>query len=177
MNNNVDSSYKKHANHEVISISTDEELPSDPEKESMLDIDIDKRPPPISCDQTESKVTPPSASTPSLNDFHETNTLSFKSFKGEFVMQHSWFIALLITSTGIFFSFLSSIFFSLTAVIVKYLNDIHPGEMVRWEQRLLHANSLYVFIRDGLVIESFRVINDKIDHTQRFIFRNTTVSN
>ncbi|RWS04383.1 solute carrier family 35 member G1-like protein [Dinothrombium tinctorium] len=30
---------------------------------------------------------------------------------------------------GFFFAFLSSIFFSLTTVIVKYLSDIHPGQM------------------------------------------------
>ena len=55
-----------------------------------------------------------SASTPSLHDFKtgiKMKVSNMSSFK------------------GIFLSFLSSIFFSLTAVIVKYLSDVHPGEM------------------------------------------------
>lgn len=61
-------------------------------------------------------ITRPSlGSSPSLNTLGDESLeiikLTFMSFK------------------GIILSFLSSIFFSLTAVIVKYLHEIHPGEM------------------------------------------------
>ncbi|KAI1291703.1 Solute carrier family 35 member G1 [Halotydeus destructor] len=77
----------------------------DPESESILAGNED--------DMPKIKVTCPSgtSSPSSMDDSMDTARLTLKSFK------------------GLFLAFLSSIFFSLTAVIVKYLSDIHPGEM------------------------------------------------
>ncbi|KAH9413992.1 hypothetical protein DERP_012369, partial [Dermatophagoides pteronyssinus] len=67
------------------------------------------------------------------NQFYDSDDLessqNFKknnNFHNETTMNHGCNFALY---KGIFYSSLSSVFFSLSAVIVKYLKDIHPGQL------------------------------------------------
>jgi uncharacterized membrane protein len=52
---------------------------------------------------------------------------------------------------GLFFTFLSSIFFSLTAVIVKHVTDVHAGQMavVRFAGMLMFSFPLAVDTKDA----------------------------
>lgn len=84
MNNSaIDPDKRSQQHHETVNISTDEELSSDPEKDSMLDMDIMKNGAPDSLNgDVPSKIDVTQPSTPSLNDFQNVAKLTLMSFKG-----------------------------------------------------------------------------------------------